>query len=205
MSTVAIALIQAVHAAGGTITLDGPNLQLEAPAPLPEALRASLRQHKPALVAFLAEQAANANQPEPPPPDLPLEGIPDEVTDGIRALVVSPAPEGIPPRAWPGIVADTVALVNNGRIVQAFALGWSAADLFGCDQRAPWHRLDRAGLMLGVEGRQIAELTAAHAGLRHRDGSVLRYRRRLVPFEPPVVLLWHLLPKHLRPAVGPAP
>ena len=47
MSAVALALIEAVHAAGGTISLDGPNLQLEAPAPLPEALRASLREHKP--------------------------------------------------------------------------------------------------------------------------------------------------------------
>ena len=201
MSVVAIALIQAVHAAGGTIVLDGPNLQLEAPEPL----RASLREHKPVLVAFLAEQAANANQPEPPLSDLPLAGIPDEVAEGIRAMAVSPAPEGIPLRAWPVIVADTVALVTGGQIAQAFALGWSAADLFGCDQRAPWHRLDRAGLMLLVDGRTIPELTAAHAALRHRDGSVLRFRRRPKPHEPPVAMLWHLLPRHLRPLVGPAP
>ena len=205
MNAVAIALIQAVHAAGGTISLDGPNLQLEAPAPLPEALRASLREHKPVLVAFLAEQVANVNQPEPPLPDLPLEGIPNEVADGIRALAVSPAPEGIPPRAWPVIVTDTLALTVGGEIAQAFALGWTAADLFGCDQRAPWHRLDRAGLVLMVGGRAITEITPAHAGLRHRDGSVLRFRRRLVPHEPPVAMLWHLLPKRLRPAVGPAP
>ena len=205
MSVVALALIQAVHAAGGTIVLDGPNLQLEAPAPWPEPLRASLREHKPVLVAFLAEQAANANQPEPPLSDLPLAGIPDEVAEGIRAMAVSPAPEGIPLRAWPVIVADTVALVTGGQIAQAFALGWSAADLFGCDQRAPWHRLDRAGLMLLVDGRTIPELTAAHAALRHRDGSVLRFRRRPKPHEPPVAMLWHLLPRHLRPLVGPAP
>ena len=205
MTTVAIALIEAVHAAGGTIVLDGPNLQLEAPAPLPEPLRASLRQHKPALVAFLAEQAANANQPEPPLPDLPLGGIPDEVADGIRALVVASAPEGIPARAWPVIVTDTLALTVGGEIAQAFVLGWTAADLFGCDRRAPWHRLDRAGLMLLVDGRTIPEITAAHAALRHRDGSVLRFRCRPKPHEPPVAMLWHLLPRHLRPLVGPAP
>ena len=204
MSAVAIALIQAVHAAGGTIVLDGSNLQLEAPAPLPEALRASLRQHKPALVAFLADQAANANVPAAVPV-LPLAGIPDEVARGIEALSVAPAPEGIPTRAWPVIVADTVALVSNGQVAQAFALGWTAADIFGCDQRAPWHRLDRAGLMLMVDGWTIPEITAAHAALRHRDGSVLRFRRRPEPHEPPVAMLWHLLPKHLRPAVGPAP
>ena len=208
MTSVATALIQAVHAAGGTITLDGPNLQLEAPTPLPEALRASLRQHKPALVTFLAEQAANANIPAPPLPDAPgpwSAGIPDYVARGIITMASTSAPEIIPARAWPTIVADSLALVDSGLAAQAFALGWSAADLFGCDQRAPWHRLDRAGLMLLVDGRTIPELTAAHAALRHRDGSVLRFRRRLVPHEPPVAMLWHLLPKRLRPAVGPAP
>ena len=204
MSAVAITLIQAVHAAGGTIVLDGPNLQLEAPTPLPEPLRASLRQHKPALVAFLAEQAANANAPAAVPV-LPVAGIPDEVAEGIEALVVAPAPEGIPGRAWPVIVADTVALVSNGQVAQAFALGWTAADIFGCDQRAPWHRLDRAGLMLLVGGRTIPEITTARAALRHRDGSVLRFRRALKPHEPSVAMLWHLLPKYLRPQVGPAP
>ncbi len=205
MTAVALALIQAVHAAGGTITLDGPNLQLEAPAPLPEVLRASLRQHKAELVAFLAEQAANANAPVPKVQDVPLPGIPGEVAEGIRALAVSSVPEGIPPRAWPVIVADTLALAVGGQAAQAFALGWTAADLFGCDQRAPWHRLDRAGLMLLVDGRTIPEITAAHAALRHRDGSVLRFRRAQKPHEPPVAMLWHLRPKHLRPAVGPAP
>ncbi|CAK0775645.1 hypothetical protein WCLP8_5260001 [uncultured Gammaproteobacteria bacterium] len=59
--------------------------------------------------------------------------------------------------------------------------------------------------MLMVDGWTIPEITAAHAALRHRDGSVLRFRRRPEPHEPPVAMLWHLLPKHLRPAVGPAP
>ena len=208
MTTVAIALIQAVHAAGGTITLDGSHLQLEAPAPLPEPLRASLRQHKPALVAFLAEQAANANVPAAPLPDVPgpwSAGIPDEVARGIITMAGASAPEGIPARDWPTIVADTLAFVDSGQAARAFALGWSAADLFGCDQRAPWHRLDRAGLMLLVGGRQIPEITTGHVALRHRDGSVLRFRRRPKPHEPPVAMLWHLLPKQLRPDVGPAP
>ncbi len=208
MTSVATALIQAVHAAGGTITLEGPNLQLEAPAPLPETLRASLRQHKPALVAFLAGQAANANAPAAPLPEAPgpwSAGIPDEVAQGIITMAGAPAPESVPARAWPSIVADSLALVESGLAAQAFALGWTAADLFGCDQRAPWHRLDRAGLMLLVEGRQIAELTAAHAALRHRDGTLLRYRRAPKPVEPPVAMLWHLLPERLRPQVGPAP
>ena len=75
---------------------------------------------------------------------------------------------------------------------RAFALGWTAADLFGCDRRAPWHRPDRAGLVLLVGGHEIVELTEEVAALRTSTGSVLRFRRR-PSARPPVVLLWELL------------
>ncbi|MEI8395175.1 MAG: hypothetical protein WCF85_10595 [Rhodospirillaceae bacterium] len=228
MSEVAITLIEAVQAAGGTIALEGSTIRLEAPAPLSVFLMASLRQYKPVLVAYLAEQAANANaqppilepapvsapppsplsSPEPMPPVEPgswSAGIPDEVARGIGALFVAPVARDIPVRVWPTIVADTLAFVESGQAARAFALGWSAADLFGCDQHAPWPRIDRAGLALLIGGREISELTADHAALRHRDGTMLRYRRVTTPPEPPVALLWHLLPKSLRPHVGPAP
>jgi len=239
MTAVALALVDAVHAAGGAIAFDGQDLQLEAAAPLSEFLLASLRQHKPLLVAFLAEQAANTNRPPeaeaapstglaqavpaaaatevpaaapaiatPPPVVEPgpwSAGIPDEVARGLGALFVAPRARGILDHHWRRIVNDTLALVDSGQAAQAFALGWSAADLFGCDAVAPWHRLDRAGLMLLLQGRAIAEWTASDAALRYRDGNVLRFRRVLVPPSPPVAMLWHLLPKHLRPAVGPAP
>lgn len=261
MSAVALALINAVTAAGGAIALDGQDLQLEAQEPLSPFLLASLRQHKPLLLAYLAEQAANSNQPtdtpcgdtakgvaiadtlggspaqgvtrlvsasaptkptpsttQPPkPPVLPAPmppvvepgpwsaGIPDEIARGLGALFVAPSARGILDHHWRTVVNDTLALVDSGQAAQAFALGWSAADLFGCDAVAPWHRLDRAGLMLLLQGREIAQWTASDAALRHRDGNVLRFRRVLVPPSPPVAMLWHLLPKRLRPAVGPAP
>ena len=63
MTAVALALVHAVHAVGGTVTLVGHDLQLEAQEPLSPFLLDSLRQHKPLLLAYLAEQAANGNQP----------------------------------------------------------------------------------------------------------------------------------------------
>jgi hypothetical protein len=69
---------------------------------------------------------------------------------------------------------------------------WTAIDLFGCDRRAPWHRLDRAGLVLLNGGHEIVELAPDVAALRTSTGSVLRYRRR-PPARPPVALLWELL------------
>ena len=82
--------------------------------------------------------------------------------------------------------------VEGGWAQQALDLGWTAADLFGCDRRAPWHRLDRAGLVLLTGGHEIVELTEEVAALRTSTGSVLRFRRR-PPARPPVALLWELL------------
>ena len=221
MTAVALALVHAVHAVGGTVTLDGGRVRLWSPEPLSPFLLASLRQHKPLLLAYLAEQAANGNQPAdtsttapvpavpPPPPVVEAgpwsAGIPDEVARGLGALFVAPSARGILDHHWRTVVNDTLALVDSGQAAQAFALGWSAADLFGCDAVAPWHRLDRAGLMLLLQGREIAQWTASDAALRYREGNLLRFRRVLVPPSPPVAMLWHLLPKRLRPAVGPAP
>ena len=56
----------------------------------------------------------------PKAPLLPVEpgpwssGIPDDVARGIGALLVAPTASGIPDRAWPVIVADTLALVDGG-------------------------------------------------------------------------------------------
>jgi len=49
-------LIEQVHAAGGRIEAKGATLKLAAPKPLPDALLAELRLHKPDLLAYLAAQ-----------------------------------------------------------------------------------------------------------------------------------------------------
>jgi hypothetical protein len=85
-----------------------------------------------------------------------------------------------------------VRLVEGGWAQPALGLGWTPADLFGCDQRAPWHRLDRAGLVLLTGGHEIVEVTPDVAALRTSTGSVLRFRRRPPP-RPPVALLWEML------------
>ena len=51
-------LIAAVHAAGGTIRLDGDMIELAAPRPLPSDLVARIREAKPALLAALADWPA---------------------------------------------------------------------------------------------------------------------------------------------------
>ena len=167
-------------------------LRLSAPEPLPDELRARLRQHKAEIVALLsAAEPANDAVPDGPPVQS-VAGLPREIADGVHAILSADGAQGIPPQRWPRVQRDAARLVEGGWAQQALALGWTAADLFGCDRRAPWHRLDRAGLVLLTGGHEIVELTEEVAALRTSTGSVLRFRRR-PPARPPVALLWELL------------
>jgi hypothetical protein len=192
MTAAVLDLLQAVSAAGGLIRLEGDTLQLAAPEPLPEELRARLRQHKAEIVALLSatEPAHDAS------PGLPavcnVAGLPREIADGVRAILTADGAQRIPPQHWPRVQRDAARLVEGGWLERALTRGWIAAGLFGCDRRAPWHRLDRAGLVLLTGGREIVELTEEVAALRTSTGSMLRFRRRPPP-RPPVALLWELL------------
>jgi TubC N-terminal docking domain len=200
MTAVALDLLQAVSAAGGLIWLESDTLRLAAPQPLTDELRARLRQHKAEIVALLsAPEPANDQVLERQPPQ-DLAGLPQEIADGVRAILSADGARGIPPQRWSRVQRDAARLVDGGWLEPALALDWSAADLFGCDRRAPWHRLDRAGLVLLISRHEIVEVTAHDAALRTTTGSVLRYRRRQ-PAIPPLALLWELLIS--APATGP--
>jgi hypothetical protein len=192
MTALAIDVLREVSEAGGTVRLEGDMLRLSAPEPLPDELRARLRQHKAEIVALLsAAEPAKAAAPEDPAVQS-VAGLPQEIADGVSAILSAGRARGIPPQRWPQVQRDTARLVERGWAKQAFGLGWTTADLFGCDQRAPWYRLDRCGLVLLTGGREVIELTADVAALRTSTGSVLRFRRRPVA-RPPLALLWELL------------
>ena len=192
MTAAALDLLQAVSAAGGLIRLEGGTLQLAAPEPLPDELRARLHQHKAEIVALLtaAEPASDVVLEGQPGQD--VARLPREIAGGVRAILTADGAQRIPPQRWPRVQRDAARLVEGGWLERALTRGWIAADLFGCDRRAPWHRLDRAGLVLLVGGHEIVELTEDVAALRTSTGSVLRYRRRPMA-RPPVALLWELL------------
>jgi hypothetical protein len=193
MTGVAIDLLHQVTKAGGTVGLEGDMLRLSAPQPLPGDLLARLRQHKVEIVALLAaaEPAHNA-APVSAADDRVGQDLPGGIADGVRGILAAEGAKGVPPNRWPQIQRDTRRLVDCRWLHTALDLGWSTADLFGCDQRAPWYRLDRSGLVLLLGGHEVVEFTADIAVLRTSSGSVLRYRRR-PPAEPAVALLWENL------------
>jgi hypothetical protein len=189
MTGLAIDVLRKVSEAGGTVRLEGDMLRLSAPEPLPDELRARLHQHKAEIVALLSA-AEPANDAAPVAPS--VGSLPREIADGVHAILSADGAQGIPPQRWPRVQRDVMRLHEGSWAQQALNLGWTVVDLFGCDRRAPWHRLDRGGLVLLIGGHEIAELTGDNAALRTSTGSVLRFRRR-PPATPPVALLWELL------------
>jgi hypothetical protein len=192
MTAVVLDLLQAVSVAGGTVRLESDMLRLSAPEPLPDELRARLRQHKIEIVALLSAAEPATDVVLKCQPGQNLADSPREIADGVHAILTADGARGIPPKRWPRVQRDAARLVEGGWLERALALDWSAADLFGCDRRAPWHRLDRAGLLLLTGGHELVDLTPDVAVLRTSTGSVLRYRSR-PPATPPVALLWELL------------
>jgi hypothetical protein len=192
MTAASLDLLREVAAAGGFVRVDGDMLRLSAPEPLPDELRAHLRQHKAEIVALLAAVDPANDVALRGQPDQTIAGLPQEIAHGADAILSADGARGIPPQRWPRVQRDAARFVEGGWLERALALGWTVADLFGCDRRAPWHRLDRAGFVLLIGGHQIVELTADNAAIETSTGSVLRFRRRPPP-RPPVALLWELL------------
>jgi hypothetical protein len=168
-------------------------LRLSAPELLSDNLLARLRQHKADIVALLmAAEPAHDAAPAPLADDQVGQDLPADVADGIRAILAAEGAQGVPRNRWPQIQRDTWRLVERRWLHAALDLGWSTADLFGCDQRAPWYRLDRSDLVLLLGGHDIVEFSPDVATLRTQTGSALRFRRP-PPAEPPVALLWEML------------
>jgi hypothetical protein len=193
MTTLASDLLREVSEAGGRIRLEGDMLRLSAPEPLPDDLRARLRQHKAEIVALLSAAEPANNDASIPATDQQVDpDLPAEVAGGVRATLTADGARGVSPSRWPQIQRDTRRLVERRWLHDALRLGWTTADLFGCDQRAPWYRLDRSGLVLLLAGAEIVDLDPRTAVMRTPTGSAMRYRRR-PPARPPVALLWEML------------
>ena len=105
------------------------------------------------------------------------EGTPTEWTKGVALLRDAPAPRGCPQHAWQQLILDAAAFLERWA-AQAVAFGWQDWELFGCHRRAPWGRIQGMGLVLLLQGDEIAALTATEAVIRTRTGAHQTYRRR---------------------------
>ena len=128
----------------------------------------------PPTLAALATLAA--------PDDWP--SLPADWRDGLTRLRNASSHPAAGAETWARLLADALDLADAWA-PQAFALGWSAVDLFGVDP--DWgRRLDRDGLAASLEGRKVVAVTHDAATLSTRSGGFLRHYRRDKPGSVPI-------------------
>jgi hypothetical protein len=115
---------------------------------------------------------------------------PKEWQRSIASLDIDHPPEDVPFRRWQTFVSGAARFLAGPFAEQAAALGWTALDLFGCDDRKPFARIDQMGLVWFVAGHRIVMISESAAVLETATGSRQTYRRR--PAGPGRVLVWEI-------------
>jgi hypothetical protein len=176
MTALAVEALEAVRAAGGNVTLVGPErLKLFAPVPLPDHLVDRVRAAKPELVKLLSGSTS--------PPAAIIEydgGAPRAWAEALARLDPNKPPGDVPPSRWLRFIGDCGRFLDAGWAARAAALGWGPLDLFGADREWPFARVDHMGLLWLINGRRLVALTADTATIEMPTGSYQTYRRRPV-------------------------
>jgi len=138
------------------------------------------------------QRSSAANLAKVANPDLvqPRATAPQSWIDGVAQLDAERVPGDVPPRRWRQFIYDAARFLDNGFAAQAAALDWDALDLFGCDQKRPYARIDSAGLIWLLNGDRLVALTELSARIETRSGATLTYYRR--PGESGRVLAWEV-------------
>ncbi len=182
-------LMARLQAAGGKLSLEGDQVFVEAPAPIPDELVEQLRAAKPALIDILTEVEI-ATRPGAKVVLLAVPpGVPEAWVQGVADLLAMPRPTAWPTDRWAALREDSFAFVRDHG-AEAAALGWDVMDIFGVDPRAPLARFDAMGLVPLLRGRRIVELHHDRAVIESRVGAPTTLTRHPAP--PARVVVWQL-------------
>lgn len=118
-------------------------------------------------------------------------GVPEEWAEGLARLDPACPPLDVPAKRWSRFVDDCGRFLDDWA-ARAADLGWRVEDAFGCHPRAPFARLDHAGLAWMLNGRPIVELTAETATIATPNGGRLTYRRKS-RIDPETIAPWELV------------
>jgi len=120
-------------------------------------------------------------------------GAPKEWAEGVARLCAMSRPSAIPSGRWQQLVDDGARFVECYG-AEAAALGWDTLAIFGVDARRPLARLDQAGAVALLDGRDVVRLDAERIVLKSTaTGGLLSIYRKPDSREPRV-LLWELSP-----------
>jgi hypothetical protein len=120
-------------------------------------------------------------------------GIPREWADRLARLHPDRPPGNAPPNRWRQFIGDCGRLLGAGLIEKAAGLGWTAIDLFGCNEIKPFARIDQMGLLWFIKGGRVASMSMSAAVIETATGARQTYRRKPVVVGE-VVLPWELAP-----------
>jgi hypothetical protein len=118
------------------------------------------------------------------------DGVPPEWDNGLARLHPDSHPGDVPSGRWRQFVHDCGRLLDAGLIEEAARLGWTAHDLFGCDDERPFARVDQWGLVWLIKGGSIVSVSMSAAVIETPTGARQTYRRK--DGAPGRVLAWEL-------------
>ena len=105
-------------------------------------------------------------------------GAPRAWAEAMARLDLRKPPSDVPPRRWLRFIDDCGRFLDGGWAARAAEFGWGPFDLFGCDRKRPFARVDHLGLLWLLNGGTIAELHRDRAVIETPGGARQTYRRR---------------------------
>jgi hypothetical protein len=141
--------------------------------------------------AVTAESVEVSVPPVPPvPPEEEHGARVIDWQDGVRHLDVDRPPPGFPPLRWERFIDDAHIFIRDWAR-QADRLGWQTTAIFGVDTHAPWARIDKAGLVVLLDGGRVVAMSEDWAALiMRRGGRLTFYRQRHTEVE--AVPVWEV-------------
>ena len=137
----------------------------------------AIRDHKREIIQALTLAASHPADPERAG-IIEFDGrVPREWAEGYARLLNQPAPADVAPDRWQTFVDDCGRFLDSWA-VQAAALGWDVRDLFGLADTKPEARVDLAGLLWLLRGRELVALTDRTAAIMTPSGAVQHFYRR---------------------------
>jgi hypothetical protein len=87
-------------------------------------------------------------------------------------------PANVPLSRWRRLTGDCQRLLADGFFEEASRLGWTARDLFGCDDTKPFARVDQMGLVWFMNGGRVVSMSMSAAVIETATGAKQTYRRK---------------------------
>lgn len=137
-----------------------------------------------------ASKALNRLQVSTLVSDERLRGVPRAWAEGFAHLDPCQPPGDVPTNRWQRFIDDAGLFLDSGFCAVAVSFGWEPLDLFGCNRKLPFARIDEAGLLWLLNGGKLVALSEDAAAIETSAGARLTYRR--TPSGPSRVLAWEL-------------